>query len=359
MGKPNQIILTLLKQCKALLLGRGFYPFFLMKSLYVSQQGCYVSLQQETLVVQQKGNTLAQVQLPLLEQILIFGKSQVTTQVIRTCLWRNIPIVYLSRMGHCYGRIIPIERGYRQLTRYQQQLSLVQRLIVAREIVRAKLKNSRVILQRQQRRRGTETIAFSIQSLDYLIEKATEADSLAQLMGYEGAGAASYFSAFGESLTNPEFIFLARSRRPPGNPVNAMLSFGYQVLWNHLLALIELQGLDPYQACLHQGSERHAALASDLIEEFRAPIVDSLVLWLVNSKVIKAEEDFEYHQGGCYLNNSGRKKYLKAFLQRMEEEIQTNSQDKQPRWHLLTQQVKLFKQFVYQPSLGYQPFLIR
>ncbi|MCL1463257.1 CRISPR-associated endonuclease Cas1 [Argonema galeatum] len=330
-----------------------------MLTLYVSQQGCYVSLAQEMLVVKQKDNILGEVQLPLLEQVLIFGKSQVTTQAIRACLWRNIPIAYLSRMGYCYGRILPIERGYRQLSRYQQQLDFPQRLVVAREIVKAKLKNSRVILQRQQRRRGTETIAFAIQSLEYLIGKAGSAETLERLMGYEGAGAASYFSAFAECLENAEFVFLARSRRPPGNPVNAMLSFGYQVLWNHLLALIELQGLDAYQACLHQGTERHAALASDLVEEFRAAIVDSLVLYLVNRRMIDANEDFFYGDGGCFLNDGGRRKYLKAFLQRMEEEIETDEGGKQPKWDLLTQQVKAYKQFVYNPVVGYKPYQIR
>lgn len=113
-----------------------------MRSLYISQQGCYVSLEQETIVVKQGKMVLGQVQIPHLEQILVFGKSQITTQVIRTCLWRNIPIVYLSRMGYCYGRILPIERGYRQLSRYQQQLQDVERLLVARQIVQAKLKNS-------------------------------------------------------------------------------------------------------------------------------------------------------------------------------------------------------------------------
>ncbi len=291
--------------------------------------------------------------------MLIFGKSQVTTQAIRACLWRNIPIAYLSRMGYCYGRILPIERGYRQLSRYQQQLDFPQRLVVAREIVKAKLKNSRVILQRQQRRRGTETIAFAIQSLSYLIGKAGSAETLERLMGYEGAGAASYFSAFAECLEKAEFVFLARSRRPPGNPVNAMLSFGYQVLWNHLLALIELQGLDAYQACLHQGTERHAALASDLIEEFRAPLVDSLVMYLVNRQMIDGNEDFFYRDGGCFLNDGGRRKYLKAFLQRMEEEIETDEGGKQPKWDLLTQQVKAYKQFVYNPVVGYKPYQIR
>ena len=329
----------------------------MVRSLYVSEQGCYVSLQQESLLVKKKDTVQAQVQLPLLEQILIFGQSQVSVAVIRACLRRDIPIIFLSRMGYCYGRLLPIERGYRQLSRYQQQLSRVQRLVIAREIVVGKLKNSRVILQRQQRRRGLETTALAIQNLDYLTKQAAQADSIEKLMGYEGAGASMYFSAFGDCLTNPDFVFLARSRRPPGNPVNAMLSFGYQVLWNHLLALIDLQGLDPYQASLHEGTERHAALASDLVEEFRAPIVDSLVLYLVNRGVVDAQSDFEYANGGCYLNNSGRKKYLSAFVGRMEETL--DSAEKQPRWHLLMQQVKQYKQCIYNPSMTYQPYLIR
>lgn len=330
-----------------------------MHTLYVSQQGCYVCLQQENIIIKQGEKILGEIQLPLLEQILIFGKSQVTTQAIRTCLWRNIPIGYLSRMGYCYGRILPIGRGYRQLSRYQQQLSSTKRLSVAKQIVQAKLKNSRVILMRQQRRQSSPVVALAIQSLEYLSGQAGKAETTAQLMGLEGAGAAQYFSGFGECVNNPQFVFMGRSRRPPGNPLNAMLSFGYQVLWNHLLSLIELQGLDPYEGCLHQGSDRHAALASDLIEEFRAPIVDSLVLYLVNRNIINAQEDFIYHDGGCYLNESGRPKYLKAFLQRMEEKIKINNEYEQPKWDLLSQQIKGFKQCVYNPEQAYQPYQIR
>ncbi|MBD2292408.1 CRISPR-associated endonuclease Cas1 [Anabaena sphaerica FACHB-251] len=330
-----------------------------MRTLYVSRQGCYISLKAETLIVKQGETIHGEIQLPLLEQILIFGKSQITTQAIRSCLWRDIPIAYLSRMGYCYGRLMPIERGYRRLSRYQQELTTIDKVIVARKIIQAKLKNSRTFLQRQQRRNPSTTADISIKSLEVLIQKAGEAETIERLMGLEGAGAAQYFSAFGECLNNPNFIFLARSRRPPGNPVNAMLSFGYQILWNHLLTLIELQGLDPYYACLHQGTERHAALASDLIEEFRTPIIDSLVLWLVNTKIMDANNDFEYHDSGCYLNNAGRPKYIKYFLQRLEEEVQNSQGEKQPRWDLMTQQIKAFKDFVYQPSQIYKPYQIR
>lgn len=125
-----------------------------MQTLYVSEQNCYVCLQKETLLVKQGETIYAEVQLPLLEQILIFGKSQLTTQVIRACLWRDIPIAYLSRMGYCYGRILPISRGYRQLSRYQQQLSPVEKLITARAMIKGKLKNSRVLLRRQRKKRN-------------------------------------------------------------------------------------------------------------------------------------------------------------------------------------------------------------
>ncbi|MDK2410780.1 CRISPR-associated endonuclease Cas1 [Aphanizomenon sp. PH219] len=262
-------------------------------------------------------------------------------------------------MGYCYGRLMPIERGYRRLSRYQQELTAIDKLIAARTIIQAKLKNSRTFLQRQQRRNPSQTAEITIKSLEVLAQKAGEAETIERLMGLEGAGAAQYFNAFGECLNNPDFVFLARSRRPPGNPVNAMLSFGYQILWNHLLTLIELQGLDPYYACLHQGTERHAALTSDLIEEFRAPIIDSLVLWLVNTKIMNIDNDFEYHDSGCYLNNSGRPKYIKYFLQRLEEEVQNSEGEKQPRWDLMTQQIKAFKDFVYQPSKLYKPYQIR
>ncbi|NDJ17974.1 CRISPR-associated endonuclease Cas1 [Myxacorys almedinensis] len=331
-----------------------------MRSLYVAQPGCYLSLKQEHILVKQGKTVLQDVALPLVEQILIFSQSQVTTQAIRACLWRNIPIVYLSRMGRCYGRLLSIERGYRTLARQQRSLLEAECFCSAVSIVQAKLKNSRVMLQRQQRRQSLlAEMASAIRGLSYLIYRAEQATSIEQLMGFEGAGAACYFAALGQCFTNEAFRFEERSRRPPKDPVNAMLSFGYQILWNHILSLIELQGLDPYEGCLHVGSERHAALASDLVEEFRAPIVDSLVLYLVNRGVMRVDEDFDWaDNGGCYLNDAGRKTFLRSFIQRMEERLGEGDEE-QPRWDLLNRQVKLYRDFVRDPRVGYKPYLIR
>ena len=328
-----------------------------MRTLYLSLQGCYLSLDQEQLIIQRQKVEIQRVQLPLTDQILVFGNSQITTPAIRACLQRDIPIAYLSRLGYCYGRTLSIERGYRQLARYQQELTAIDRLIVARKIVQAKIHNCRTLLLRQQRNNSILELGKSIEQLQHLSIQVLQVEAIERLMGMEGIAAAIYFEAFGRCLQNPDFTFIARSRRPPGNPVNAMLSFGYQVIWNHLLTLVELQGLDPYSGCLHQTSDRHAALVSDQIEEFRTPIVDSLVLYLTNRHSIDAAADFEYRDGGCFLNESGRKKYLAAFLQRMSEPIPTA--DNQPRWDLINRQVKKFKQFVYQPTYSYEPYLIR
>lgn len=333
-----------------------------MQSLYVSMQGCYVGLSQELLVVKQGQTVLQEVQLPLLELVLIFGKSQVTTQAIRECLRRDIPIAYLSRMGYCYGRVMAIGRGYRQLGRYQQQLSLMERLLMARQIVRAKILNGRVLLMRQVRNREVEGLNKIVRNLDYLADRVLVMDSVEALLGVEGAAAASYFEGFGLCLgdrNGQDFRFGGRVKRPPSNPVNALLSFGYMVLWNHLLSLIELQGLDPYFAFLHQDSDRHPALASDAIEEFRAPIVDSLVLYLINNGMMSRVGDFEFRDGGCFLNESGRRKFLRAFLMRMEERVRNDAGEDVPRWDLLMGQVRKFKGYVYDPSGGYKPYLIR
>jgi CRISPR-associated protein Cas1 len=329
-----------------------------MQTVYLSEQGCYVSLRSDTLQVKQGQTLLQTVPLPLIDQVLVFGKSQVTTQALRACLQRQIPVAYLSRMGYCYGRLMPVEKSFPRVVRFQYQMTEAQRLGVARTIVAAKLKNSRVLLQRQQRRQTTPDLERAIEQLARLVAQTATATAPEQLMGLEGAGAAAYFAALGQCLTNSAFGFTRRNRRPPLDPVNAILSFGYQIIWNHLLALIELQGMDPYCACLHEGSARHAALASDLIEEFRAPIVDSLMLYLVNHQIMDPTADFARVGEACYLNDTGRKKFLRAFVQRMEEPVQVGEQQ-QPRWDLLNRQVKQYMICVYAPERPYRAYLIR
>jgi CRISPR-associated protein Cas1 len=293
-----------------------------MNVLYLLQQGTTLAISGEQLVIKRSQDILQSIQLPLLEYILLFGWVHITAPALRACLKSRVPITYLSRSGFCYGRSLPLDWNHLSLGDRQRAMPTTKSLEIARVMISAKLLNSRVLLLRQQRKRHSASLELAINSLSYYSQQAKIAETPDKLRGYEGAGAACYYLAFAECLSQEDFKFLGRTRRPPTNPVNAMLSFGYQILWNHLLALVELQHLDPFCGVLHTAHHGHAALVSDLIEEFRAPIADSLVLWLINSKVINIDADFEYRDRGCFLNESGKRKFLTAFVQRMEGKIQ-------------------------------------
>jgi CRISPR-associated protein Cas1 len=329
-----------------------------MRTLYVSRQGCTIRLSKTyCLEIQHRQQTLDRIQLPHLEQIAIFGRSEITTPALRACLERDIPIAHLSRSGYCYGRTTPIARGMRHLARQQQQLSDNDRLEIAKAIVRAKLHNSRIFLQRQNRRHPDPQLQLAIDSLAYLHDKAENSTTTASLMGIEGAGASHYFSSFGQCLRQPGFQFGGRHKRPPTNPANALLSFGYALLWNHILSQIELHGLDPYQACLHSGSDRHPALASDLIEEFRTPIIESIITRLVNNRAIDPDLHFEYRDGGCFLNSDGRRRFISSFIRHMDEP--QGDHDPQPRWDRIVAQVKALRDRIADNARAYVPYRIR
>lgn len=334
-----------------------------MRSLYLSQQAAHLGVRGEQLVISIQGaeaqrTEVQRVAIPLVESVLAFGTVQLSTQAIRACLARDVPIAYLSRLGFCHGRTIAIARGYRHLARYQMDMAHGERILTAQHIIAAKLHNSRLLLMRQRRRRSLP-LDEPINQLAALGDRIPSTFAIDQLMGLEGAAAATYFQALRLCIADPSLGFEGRNRRPPRDPVNALLSFGYQVLWNHLLVLLELQGLDPYLACLHSGSPRHAGLVSDLLEEFRAPVVDALVLTLITRRQFSADRDVEWRDGGCFLNASGRRLYLENFVARMEETIDEDGIGTVPRWEWLGRQVRAYRQFVYSPIGGYQPFRLR
>lgn len=330
-----------------------------MISLYISEQGTKVRLDGEKIVIEKQGTILKEVQLPLIDEIVIFGSVQLTTQVMQACFRKNIPILFLSCQGKYYGKASNNSPNQYRFYQIQYQLEPSRSFDTAKQIVRAKLINSRVILQRQYRRIKATEIENAIAKLKDIILQIDRVDTIDELLGLEGIGAKYYFAAFDKCIDNPDFVFHTRSRRPPQNQVNAMLSFGYTLVRNHLLHLLEAGGLDPFWGCLHQERSKYAALASDLVEEFRAPLVDALVLTLIHQHAIDPVDDFEFRDGGCYLNSRGVKKFCRAFTERMDTEIERETGKKQPRWYLLNQQITAYKNFLDRTSSQYQPYQIR
>lgn len=192
-------------------------------------------------------------------------------------------------------------------------------LAFSKAVVIAKLNNARVFLQRQRKEELRDTVGRIKECMD----RVQAADTLDRLRGCEGSGAAAYFPAFG-TLLRGEFRFSRRVRRPPKDPVNSMLSFGYTLLFYNIFSLIHAHNLDPYIGYFHSDRPNHPALASDLIEEFRTPIVESLVLSLINKSIVKPDGFYclkEGERSPCFMTDETRKRFIRAFEEKMHIEV--------------------------------------
>lgn len=298
-----------------------------MSSLYVVQQGTYLHKEQGRFILRPpKGETL-EVLIREVERILVFGNVQLSTAVIATCLQLNIPVVFLSQLGDYKGHLWSAEVTdlVVEAAQFRQHPDTDFRATVAKSIVRGKLWNSRLLLVKLNRRRRNERVQSAIASLWADLERLKSLDiafSLNTLRGYEGSGALRYFKAFGRLITNPGFEWQRRTFHPPTDPINAMLSFGYTLLLNNVLSMLLVEGLNPYLGNLHGAERKKAYLAFDLMEEFRSPIVDTLVMRLINQKIIRPT-DFTWpnQKGGVYITGPAKRVFLNQFEQRMSLKV--------------------------------------
>lgn len=225
-------------------------------------------------------------------------------------------------------------------------------LIAARRLISSKIANGRVLLQRLTRRQRSTELSAAIDRLRWHLEQAGKAGDADRLRGIEGNAAVEYFTSLGLLLSADGFPFLGRHRRPPTTPFDALCGFGYGLLWNAMMTRIELQGLDPYQGVLHSGSPRHAALVSDLIEPLRTLLVDPFNVWMIRTRRLQVNRDFDAHDGGVFLSEEGRRLWLKGWGTYMAEAVMLASGRCGPRWELLDQVVRAFVRFVYDPAAG-------
>lgn len=325
----------------------------IMRSLYLLRSHGQVGLSGENVVVRQDAEELERVPLPLLDQILVMGNLQLTTPLIKACLKRQVPIVYLTESGWCHGRLHPLTQSYRHLARRQQALGIGERLQAARLLVAAKIRNGRVLLLRLTRRQRRELIQPALDQLDQLQQQASHCLLEERLRGLEGQAAATYFQGLGVLLEEDGFGFDGRHRQPPTTAFDAVASFGYSVLWNAMYTHVELQGLDPYEGVLHHGSPRHAALVSDLIEPLRTLLVDPFNCWRIRTHRMLADRDLRSEDGAVLLTEEARRAWLKDWSLYMASEITLNEQEEHgPRWALLERLVRSLVRFVDDPSVG-------
>lgn len=225
-------------------------------------------------------------------------------------------------------------------------------------LISAHFQRKEIRTLRLNRKRKVEGLAAKIHRIDQHIAALAQTEDLDVMRGHEGAAARLYFGALGQLMTHPGFSLTERSRRPPKDPVNSLLSFGYTLLFNNVLSLILAEGLNPYLGNLHRSERKEMHLAFDLMEEWRSPIVDSLVMWLVNSKILRPTDfTFPNAEGGVYLEPGARRVFLKHFEDRITEGVSHPAVQPAVTYRRAIQlQIQRYKACL-QDSKPYEPFI--
>ncbi|CAI4031444.1 CRISPR-associated exonuclease Cas4/endonuclease Cas1 fusion [Nitrospira tepida] len=290
--------------------------------LHVQTPGAKLAKDGECLKIKDHDDTIGEARLVETSQVVLYGAVQVSTQVIQELCKRDIPLVYCSSGGWFYGMTTGLSHKHVELRRRQYAAAAdpARCLCLARRFVQAKIANCRTLLRRNHRA-APETV---IQELKHDHLQAGLAESLESLLGIEGTGARRYFSEFAGMLKEAEpgarFDFTGRNRRPPRDPVNAMLSLLYSMLAREWTVVLHSVGLDPYLGFYHQPRYGRPALALDMMEEFRPLIADSAVLTAINNGEIRPTDWIE-RMGAVTLTPEGRRRLIDTYERRMGQEL--------------------------------------
>ncbi len=259
-----------------------------MTVAYVLEQNTSIRLEGERLLVQRKKDTLRTLHIYKLKQLVLFGNVSITPPAMTKLLRENIDTVFMSRRGSYLGRL----QGQfsKNITlRHKQFTKLMNRDYasrIARAIVAGKLANMRSVLMRIKRNRDDVNLAKQVAGIRKIMGRVRNATELESLRGFEGSASAIYFEGFGRGFLGDEVSFKKRARRPPTDPVNALLSLGYTLLLNSVLGAVCMVGFDPYLGTLHSVDYGRPSLALDMMEEWRPLVVDTLVLSVFNLKAL-------------------------------------------------------------------------
>jgi len=293
------------------------------RTLYIDTPGAYLRKRGERVVVTKENEVLADVPLTDIDQVVVANGVNASVSLLNSLLYKGVPAFFITGAGRVIGWLNPCWN--RNILLRQDQFRLAQdqewKLRTAKSFVMGKVTNMRTILMRYSRSISDELLEESIGRIAVVVSKVPDVDNLDTLRGYEGNASRSYFRTFGKLFKEKaEFDFENRNRRPPKDPVNALLSFGYAMLSKDVTSALMQAGLDPYLGIYHVPHYGRPALALDLMEEFRCIIVDSVVLRTINSGII-GNKEFEDYFGGIQLTEAGRKKFFTAYQQRMAQEI--------------------------------------
>jgi len=306
--------------------------------LYVQAQGSYLRKDGDQIIVEEKKVRIAEARYMDTSQVVLFGHAGISTPALHECFRRDIPVTFMSHGGWFIGHTVGTGSKNVRVRTIQYQSSFDPRICLklARKLVAAKIHNCRALLRRNWKapdcgggangESDSKAPAELLVSMKDDIAQAGKAESLAQLLGNEGSAARRYFEYLHKMISPDKqgeemgFDFCGRNRRPPKDPVNALLSFGYAMLTREWTVTLSAVGLDPYRGFYHQLRHGRPGLALDMMEPFRPLVVDSTVLTVINNGEVKPE-DFVRSAAGCNLEAAGRKRFIAAFERRLTQEV--------------------------------------
>lgn len=353
-----------------------------MSTIYLIATQGKLSKKGETLVLHMDENTTKTIFPFKTEQLVLIGNIDITTPALKFLMHRKIDTVFINKNGKYNGRL-DFSHGKNIFLRIRQYDYLKNErfcLNLSKIIVSSKLKNQLHFIQRLGRKRGPrETIDRVKEQINALRQKARETDSLTSLRGYEGAAAKAYFSVFKYALLPAFATFNGRSKNPPQDNVNAVLSFLYTLILYRVDAALETEGLDPYAGYFHTIGYGKRSLSFDMMEEYRTVIADSLTIALFNLGVLQ-EDDFrevvfsgqdddfpleenEEHEAfnekkGVLLNQKGLRKVITQFEKKLETEIYFSALQRRVSYkQLIAEQIKHLKRVINGDENQYQPLI--
>lgn len=296
-----------------------------MSCLYVTEQESRITAAGGKIIVECKDGSKRMIPEETLESIMIFGNSTLTAKAQEKCLQKGIAVVFLSSRGRYFGRLVSTSHvnSFRQKKQVLLSDNPEQCLQFTKTILEAKVHNQVVLARRYTRNHMQQKgNGQCIEEMVRAERKISAADSIEKAMGYEGIAARQYFQLL-SGIIRDEFAFTGRTKRPPKDPFNSMLSLGYTILLYEIYAEIEARSLNPYFGFMHQLKENHPTLASDLLEEWRSVIVDATVLSLVQGNEINSSDFIQDEDTGAVILN---KAALAIFIRKLENKMRTTTQ---------------------------------
>lgn len=322
--------------------------------LFVSTQGSYVSRFGDSVQVTQSGERQATLHSSTLSSIYLFGSVQVSTQALHLLSQRGIPAVFTDSLGRFKGVFYSgtSKNLVLRLKQYELYRDEERKFALAKRIVYGKLKNQLYVLRRKSLCPRTEAIR-----LQKLLDSLEDCEGIPELVGLEGLFANEYFTLLGEAFDR-EWQFDGRNRRPPKDPINAALSFGYTILHNVVLSMVVGVGLDPLLGVLHRERYGRFSLVLDLMEEFRPILVDQLVVSLVNTKQMRKSDFVEAIDGAYVFKDRGKKRFITRFRDRlMTQHYHPLLKSSVEYMRIIEAQVRIFAKCVLRELPVYLPFV--